>query len=347
VTARALRSGVSVDRALASSTRASIFQHLRQVATARTVREVAAAFQLHPNVARTHLELLAQAGLVVVGSVKRPGGGRPAKVYVAREEVDAEQGALDAASQQNGAASALVVRLLVTLLNAGRAGSPPGLGVNGGGNGLSLTRHAHEAAAAEGRRLVRGVQGQNTGGGNAPVTLESAARLVVRALRSHAPDAKVARAGRDWVELIGVHTAVELVDRVDPALAEALERGLLTGGFAAAGLTVALTDAGAVPGGARGWRVEVSAQTSSRADVVPAGTVDCRGQQRETGVVHAMRAVTTLGPGEVLEVLAEGPGSPAAFARWADRAGHELLGVERATDLAGRPAIRLLIRKGS
>ena len=47
------------------------------------------------------------------------------------------------------------------------------------------------------------------------------------------------------------------------------------------------------------------------------------------------------------KVLAEGPGSPAAFARWADRAGHVLLGVERAADAAGRPAIRLLIRKGA
>jgi TusA-related sulfurtransferase len=59
-----------------------------------------------------------------------------------------------------------------------------------------------------------------------------------------------------------------------------------------------------------------------------------------------MRAVTSLHVGDILEVLAEGPGSPAAFARWADRAGHELLGVERATDATGRPAIRLLIRKG-
>jgi TusA-related sulfurtransferase/DNA-binding transcriptional ArsR family regulator len=336
-TAQPLRPGVSVDRALASSTRAGIYQHLRQVATARTVREVAAAFQLHPNVARTHLELLAQAGLVVVGSVKRPGGGRPAKVYVAREEVDAEQGALDAAGQQSGAASALVVRLLVTLLNGGRAR---------GGNGLSLARSAQEAAAAEGRRLVRGVLGQGSSGGQ-PMALDAAARLVVRALRSHAPDAKVVRAGRDWVELVGVQAAVELVERVDPALAEALERGLLTGAFAGAGMTITLNEAGAVPGGARGWRVQVAAQASSRADVVPAGTVDTRGQQRETGVVRAMRAVTALASGEVLEVLAEGPGSPAAFARWADRAGHELLGVERATDLSGRPAIRLLIRKGS
>jgi TusA-related sulfurtransferase len=75
--------------------------------------------------------------------------------------------------------------------------------------------------------------------------------------------------------------------------------------------------------------------------------VDARGLARETGVVRAMRVVTGLAPGEVLEVLAAGPGAPAAFARWADRAGHVLLGVERATDAAGRPGIRLLIRKGS
>jgi TusA-related sulfurtransferase len=85
----------------------------------------------------------------------------------------------------------------------------------------------------------------------------------------------------------------------------------------------------------------------SRSSIEPASRMDARGLQREAGVVKAMRAVTTLRPGEVLEVLAEGPGSPAAFARWVDRAGHELLGVERAVDETGRPGIRLLIRKGS
>lgn len=335
------RPGVSVGRALASSTRSGIYQHLRQLGTARTVREVAAAFQLHPNVARTHLELLAQAGLVVVGSIKRPGGGRPAKVYLAREEVDVEQGALDGAGQPSGgAASALVVRLLVTLLH--QPGAPAGALTGGSTNGATLTHRAHEVATAEGRHLVRRIPARPEG--DRP--LDAAAKTAVRALRSHAPEARIVRAGRDWVELAGIHAAVELVDRVDPRLAEALERGLLAGAFAGAGVPVTLTEAGAVPGGARAWRVQVATPSRARTDVVPAGTVDTRGQQRETGVVRAMRAVTWLGPGEVLEVLAEGAGSPAAFARWVDRAGHELLGVERATDAAGRPAIRLLIRKG-
>ena len=77
----------------------------------------------------------------------------------------------------------------------------------------------------------------------------------------------------------------------------------------------------------------------------PAATLDARGQARDSGVVEAMRAMTDLHAGDVLEVLAEGPGSPASFARWADRAGHSLLAVERAQDAGGRPAIRLLIEK--
>ncbi|MGH8904742.1 MAG: sulfurtransferase TusA family protein, partial [Egibacteraceae bacterium] len=158
---------------------------------------------------------------------------------------------------------------------------------------------------------------------------------------------RIVRAGSDWVELTGIRTAIELVERVDAPLAEALERGLVAGAFAGCGVQVTIAEAGSVPGGARAWRAQVATLAGARADIVPAGTVDTRGQQRETGVVNAMRAVTRLGSGEVLEVLAEGAGSPAAFARWADRAGHELLGVERATDLSGRPAIRLLIRKGT
>jgi predicted ArsR family transcriptional regulator len=72
-----------VARALRSDTRAEIYRSLRERGEERTVRDVAAEFDLHPNVARTHLELLAEAGLVSVGRRKHPGGGRPAKVYQA------------------------------------------------------------------------------------------------------------------------------------------------------------------------------------------------------------------------------------------------------------------------
>ena len=325
------RAGVSVARALGSTTRAGIYEHLQRAGSALTVRDIAAAFDLHPNVARTHLELLADAGLVVIGRRKHPGGGRPAKVYLARDEGAGHLAPAHATGLRGeGAASAaLLVQLLVALLEDPRGKD-------------DLVRRAHDIGAAEGRRQVQGLAARPQGSG-----LEAAAATAVRALRSHSPEARVVKAGSDWVDIAGVRGIFKLLDGVRGDLAEALERGLLYGALAAAGATVTLADAGTAPGGGQTWRARTAAPVSSRAAIERAATVDARGLAREAGVVQAMRAITALQPDEVLEVLAEGPGSPAAFARWADRAGHVLLGVERAADASGRPAIRLLIRKGA
>ena len=326
------RSSVSVARALGSTTRAGIYEHLQRAGSALTVRDIAAAFDLHPNVARTHLELLADAGLVVIGRRKHPGGGRPAKVYLARDEGAGHLAPAHATGLrgEGAAGAALLVRLLVGLLED-RETTPD-----------VLVRRAHDIGAAEGRRQVQAltVRPQGTG-------LEAAAATAVRALRSHSPEARVVKAGADWVDVAGVRGLFKLLDGVRADLAEPLERGLLFGALAAAGATVSLSEAGTAPGGGQVWRASVAAPVGNRTLVDPAATVDARGLAREAGVVAAMRSITSLRSSEVLEVLAEGPGSPAAFARWADRAGHVLLGVERAADPTGRPAIRLLIRKGA
>lgn len=326
------RARVSVARALGSATRAGIYEHLQGAAAALTVRDIAEVFDLHPNVARTHLEMLADAGLVVVGRRKHPGGGRPAKLYLARDENDIPPQVIE--PPQPGAvtqAPGLLVRLLATLLDEPNRGSGP----------AQLAR-AHETAAAEGRRLVAGIGERDTATG-----IEQAAETAVRALRPFAPEIRVLKSGQDWVDLAGVRGLFRLLAASRAELAEVLERGLLSGVFAAAGSPGTLADGGPAPGGGLIWRARSVQANPSRASAEPSSTIDTRGLQREAGVVKAMRAVTTLRPGEVLEVLAEGPGSPAAFARWADRAGHELLGVERAVDQTGRPGIRLLIRKGS
>lgn len=331
------RRAVSVARALGSSTRAGIFSHLKEAEGALTVRDVAAAFDLHPNVARTHLETLADAGLVGVGLRKHPRGGRPAKLYQARTDLPpgTETGGDDVAG--GSASAALLVRLLAGLLDA-----PPTVS----GRAVPLTSRAHDAAAAEARRLVlAGHDPARENGTNR--TLEDRASTALRALRSVAPDVRVAKAGRDWVDVAGLHGTFALLGQTRPDLADAIERGLVCGALAAMGVPVTLTDAGDAPGRGRSWRARATAQAGSRPAVEPVDRVDVRGQPRQTGVVRAMRAVTGLRAGEVLEVLAEGPGSPAAFARWADRAGHQLLGVERATDATDRPGIRLLIRKGA
>jgi tRNA 2-thiouridine synthesizing protein A len=235
----------------------------------------------------------------------------------------------------------------------------------------SQAARAHEVAVAEGRRLVarsrqaavgsadaESASGPASTSETASSALEAAARVAVAALRPFAPSVRVLRAGRDYVDIAGVRAILATVADVRPALVEPLERGLVAGALAAAGVPVSLADAPQTPGAAgpapvtagadeRALRIRAVSQAPRGTSHAPAGTVDARGGQREAGVVRAMRAVTALQPGDVLEVLAEGPGSPAAFARWADRAGHELLGVERATDSTGRPAIRLLIRKGA
>lgn len=336
--------GVTVARALGSETRAAIFTRLRETGDAHTVRDVAAAFDLHPNVARTHLQTLAEAGLVTVGRRKHPGGGRPARVYtVADDAPDPVAVAAGEAPQWSrpglDADPVLLVRLLAGLLDAPGT-DPSGQVVLGR---APLVARAHESAAAEGRRLTSELVGRRP----RPPSLVQAAHDAVRALAPWAPTARIVRNGDDWVDVAGSRGLVSLLVGVRPELAEALERGLLTGLLAGAGATVTLSE---TPGGTAAdgmvWRIRATGTPSARAGVEPTAAVDVRGEHREAGVVAAMRAVTRMDRGAVLEVLAEGPGSPAAFARWADRAGHQLLGVERAVDATGRPAIRLLIRKG-
>lgn len=66
-------------KALALPTRSAILAHLLKTGSA-TAREVADEFDLHPNVARAHLDLLADAGFLTT-AIKRQARGRPAKSY--------------------------------------------------------------------------------------------------------------------------------------------------------------------------------------------------------------------------------------------------------------------------
>jgi TusA-related sulfurtransferase/DNA-binding transcriptional ArsR family regulator len=317
------RPAVSLAKALGSSTRAGIFQHLQRSADEVTVRDVAAAFDVHPNVARTHLELLADAGLVTVGRRKNPAGGRPAKVY----RVSEDTGALPPpGGDGEPATTPLLVRILTRLLD--QPGGPS-----------ALPARAYEAAAAVGRR-------QAPDGRDAAETLEGAVRSALVGLSAHAPHGRVVMVGEGWVDVAGAADLFADVEGLRPDLADVLARGVFAGAVAAPDGPVTVAAAGTLPDGEPVWRVRPAA-TAHPSGPPPADTVDARGLHREAGVVRALRAVTVLQPGQVLEVLAEGPGSPAAFARWADRAGHQLLGVERVVDPGGRPAIRLLIRKGT
>jgi TusA-related sulfurtransferase len=80
---------------------------------------------------------------------------------------------------------------------------------------------------------------------------------------------------------------------------------------------------------------------------LPAASVDARGVGFDRGVVRAMQAIGRLRPGAHLEVLTATEGAPAAYARWADRAGHRITAVDRVRDHDGRPAVRILIRRAA
>jgi len=66
-------------KVLSLPTRAAILSLLLR-SGAKTVKEIADHFQIHPNVARAHLELMVEAGFLATETRRRT-KGRPAKVY--------------------------------------------------------------------------------------------------------------------------------------------------------------------------------------------------------------------------------------------------------------------------
>lgn len=311
-------------RALGTGTRASIYQWLCELGEPRTVADVADQFTLHPNVARAHLEKLAELGLATVDQRKHPGGGRPAKTYEAAEP-PAGPAESSAPARSDDPTVSLLVRLLAELAerpSTSRSGPPHPLA------------RAHEIAAAEGARLVGGTHDEP------PDDFGTAVEEVAKALAVAIPSVRVAGREDGAVDVDGVDGIFRVLAATRPRLARALERGLLSGALAALGATASIAEVGGAPGR---LRVRPTATTTTTR---PVGRVDARGGSHEAGVEQVKSLLGDLEPGQVIEVLASGPGAPAAFARWADRAGHQLISVERALDEHDQPAIRLLLRRG-
>jgi predicted ArsR family transcriptional regulator/TusA-related sulfurtransferase len=303
----------AVARALAVPTRAGIYRRLRQAGQPFAAREVAEMFGLHPNVARNHLDQLAEAGLVVTGRRKHPGGGRPAKVYVAREQ------AAPTREVQVPPGSQLAVHTIVQLI-------------------AGLAEHREKLALLaeeQGRKLVCAA------GGRADTRdFAAAATVAVEALRAAFPEVRLAAADGDRVVVEGLEVGLRLVGEVDGPVADALAVGFLRGALAAAGAPARVT-------ATEGTVVADLDEAGLGAQPSPVARVDARDETYQRGVVAAMRAIVPLRPGDHLEVLTDGHGAPAAYARWADRAGHEVLDVARVRDVKGRAAVRILLRKAT
>ncbi len=73
------RSATRTAKVLSLPTRAAILRLLLQ-SGAKTVKEIADHFKIHPNVARAHLDLMVEAGFLAT-ETRRRAKGRPAKVY--------------------------------------------------------------------------------------------------------------------------------------------------------------------------------------------------------------------------------------------------------------------------
>jgi DNA-binding transcriptional ArsR family regulator len=85
-------SATKTAKVLSLPTRAAILSLLLR-SGAKTVKEIADAFHIHPNVARAHLDLMVEAGFLATETRRRT-KGRPAKVYFTWE---GEAGALSEA----------------------------------------------------------------------------------------------------------------------------------------------------------------------------------------------------------------------------------------------------------
>ncbi|MFU8841449.1 MAG: helix-turn-helix domain-containing protein [Nitriliruptoraceae bacterium] len=308
----AVADDAAVEAVLEVPTRAGIYRRLRLEGQPLSAREIAAMFGLHANVARTHLDALAAVGLVLVGSRKHPGGGRPARVYVAREQVAGPDPQVPPGGQ-------LAVHAVVQLI-AGLAEHRAKLAI---------------LAEEQGRKLVSAVAGRA-----AARDLDAAAVVAVEALKAAFPEVRLAGVADEQVVIEGFDAGLRLVGEVDGQVGDALTIGFVRGALAAAGAPARVT--------ARAGRaVAVLDADAVGAVPAPADSVDVRRLLGDTGVRTAMRAMEGLAPGDHLEVLTDVEGSPAAYARWADRAGHEVVDVARVRDARGRRAVRVLLRKAT
>ena len=183
-----------VAKALAAPTRAAILDLLRRRGPL-SAREVAGLAEIHPNVARGHLEVLASAGLATTAWRRGAGGGRPAKAYQAAPS-HLEEG------------TALVADMLATLLDT-VAPDP-----------ATARRVAEQAGERLGRR-VRALEGD--------LTFDQQADELLRALSTLSGGVRIVERGPDWVEFEDLDCPFRRIASSHPELACGLDKALKEG----------------------------------------------------------------------------------------------------------------------
>jgi tRNA 2-thiouridine synthesizing protein A len=79
----------------------------------------------------------------------------------------------------------------------------------------------------------------------------------------------------------------------------------------------------------------------SESQITPARSLDCVGLYCPEPVFQAREGIDAIAVGEVLEIIADDPAAEEDITRFAKRAGHQVVAMEKDDD-----RIRFLIRKG-
>ena len=196
----------AITGAFGDPTRRDIYLHVRERVdedTGVTAADTAAVFNLHPNVARHHLDKLAAGGYLEI-AVERPEGasaGRPSKHY---RVADA------------GSPLELPVRqdaVLVSLLGRALA--------------LLPSDQAEEMAEEVGAEVGRSMAGA-LGSDEAHRSLRSAMQVVAEALTAHGFAARAERSGDDRLRIVSEHCPFGGAPIDHPVIC-AVDRGLVRG----------------------------------------------------------------------------------------------------------------------
>ncbi len=190
--------------AFGDPTRREIYLFAHSVPTGVTASEVAEKFELHPNVARHHLDKLAGGGYLTVEVAKPAGGaGRPSKRYCGPEDASA------------GVDFELPIRsdeLLVTLLGRALALLPE-----------EQAREMAEQVGAEYGRAIAAALGPS-----APRSLKAALHTVADALSSHGFASHTNEVPDNGLRLVSEHCPFGDVPHQHPVIC-AVDRGMVTG----------------------------------------------------------------------------------------------------------------------
>jgi len=193
----------AITNAFGDPTRRDIYLHARESAHGVTAAEAAEHFDLHPNVARHHLDKLASGGYLEV-AVERPEGataGRPSKHYRVADP---------------GTPLELPVRqdtVLIGLLGRALALLPSD----------QAEAMAEEVGAEVGRSMAKSI-----GADEVHKSFRSAMQAVADALTAHGFAARAERAGGDQLRIVSEHCPFGGAPIEHPVIC-AVDRGLVRG----------------------------------------------------------------------------------------------------------------------